>query len=155
MRAKIRLFANTLSNLSTPTTELRITDKLLMYLIVVSGCSIEILFEKGKHFLPAIHRLFLSIAWAMIVEKAMTGIIIAVELIRFAVLLQFRFVLVDLLRCGAVVVVAKEAQEGTREVGGVVQRAHRVFRGQVLRGHHHAPTPAIDHRVEALDAAAR
>src|SRR5688572_15023630 len=50
------------------------------------GCA-EVLVEEGPHFLPAVHRLLLPIGTPIIVEEPMAGAVIAVEFIRFAVLL--------------------------------------------------------------------
>ena len=92
------------------------------------GRSLEILFEKRKHFLPPVDGLGLSIAGTMMVKEPMTCIWIPVEFVRFPVFLQFRFVLVDLIWGRTVVLVSEDAQDRAREVCGVIERANRVFR---------------------------
>ena len=45
------------------------------------------LLKKGKHFLPTINGLSLAIVGAMMIKETVTGVIIAVELMIFAVFL--------------------------------------------------------------------
>src|SRR5262249_35356910 len=91
----------------------------------------------------AIHR-------PVIVEEAVTGAVVAVELVLLAVLLQLRLVLIYLLGSRRGVLVAEEAQERAREVLGVVDRRDRRLGVEVLLLHHHAATPELDAGVDAL-----
>ena len=68
-------------------------------------------------------------------------------------LLELGLVLVHLLRRGALVVVAEDAQDRARQVRGVVDGGDGLLLGQVVPARHHAAAPALHHRVEALGAA--
>jgi hypothetical protein len=50
------------------------------------------LFAESEHLFPAVHRLFLAVRGAVVIEKAVAGAVIAVKLVVLAVLLQFGFV---------------------------------------------------------------
>ena len=45
---------------------------------------LQVSFVEGEHLLPAIHRLFLSVAWPFNREEPMTGPVVTMELIRLA-----------------------------------------------------------------------
>src|SRR5262245_17417651 len=76
------------------------------------------------------------------------------ELVLLAVLLELRLVLVDLLGRRGLVLVAEEPEEGSREVLGVIEGGHRLIGRELLLGLHDTATPAVDHRIEALQPAA-
>ena len=71
----------------------------------------------------------------MIIEEAVARAGIPVELISLAMFNQFGFMLVDLFRCWTVVIIAKDAQYGAGEIGGVVNRTDGALWSQVLRSH--------------------
>src|SRR3972149_6332757 len=104
----------------------------------------QVLPEELKHFLPGIHRLLRPVAVRVIVPEPVTGAIVAVELIVLSVLLQFFFVPVYLLPRRALVVVAKDAQQGSGQVFGVVNRGDRLGRGQLLTWRNYPSAPAVD-----------
>jgi hypothetical protein len=55
-------------------------------------------FEESEDFLPTVHRLFLPIGGAIIVEKAVARSVIAMKLVVLPLLVEFRLMLVNLLR---------------------------------------------------------
>src|SRR5262249_26099932 len=81
------------------------------------------------------------------------GPVVAIELVRLAVLLQLRLVLIHLLRRGRLVLVAEESEQGAREVLREVDGRRRLGRRQLLLGLDDAPAPAIDRGIEALQSA--
>jgi hypothetical protein len=64
-------------------------------------------------------------------------------------------VLVHLLRRGALVVVAEQADERRREVLRVIDRRHRLLRSEFLFGLHDSAAPALHDGIEAFQATAR
>src|SRR5205823_5649566 len=72
---------------------------------------VQVFFQESKNFLPPVHRLLLPIGGPVIVEEAVAGTVIPVELVGFAVLLQLLLMLVHLGRGRSLVVIAKETQE--------------------------------------------
>jgi hypothetical protein len=74
------------------------------------------LVQESKDFLPTIDRLLLPIGGPIIVEEAVAGTVIPVELVGFAVLLQLLLMLVHLGRGRSLVVIAKEAQERALQI---------------------------------------
>src|SRR3990167_746743 len=113
----------------------------------------KILWQEGPYFFPTVHCLLLPIGGAVIIEEAMSGAVIAVKLVVLAVLLELRLMLVHLLRRRTLVIVAKKAEQRAGEILRVIDRRDRLLRSEILFGHHHAPAPAFDGRVEALHAA--
>jgi hypothetical protein len=85
------------------------------------------LVQESKDFLPTIDRLLLPIGGPIIVEEAVAGTVIPVELVGFAVLLQLLLMLVHLGRGRSLVVIAKEAQERALQVFGHINRGHRIL----------------------------
>ena len=83
----------------------------------------------------------------------MAGAVVAMEFVVLAVLLKFRFVLVDLFRRWGLVVVAEEADHRTGEVFGVIDGRDRLFGSQLFFGLNDAAAPAFDQRVEVFQPA--
>ena len=110
---------------------------------------IQILPKKRKDFLPAIHCLLLAIGAPVIIEKSMSRAIISMEFIILAMLLKFGLMLIDLLRSGIAIVIAEYSQDGAGEIPGVIQRRDGEMGIQILRLHHHTPTPTVDDGVNA------
>src|SRR5712692_7610008 len=117
--------------------------------------SAKVLLAERPDLLPAVRGLLLTVRRPIVVEEAVAGPVVAMELVVLAVLLQLRLVLVDLFRRGRLVLVAEEPEDRGREVLGEVDGCRRLGRGQLFLRHDHAPAPALDHRVEALQLAAR
>src|SRR6185312_4318857 len=114
----------------------------------------QILAEEGMDFGPAIHRLFDPIHRRPIpIEEAMTGTVVAVELVVLAVFLELGFVLVHLLGARRTIFVAEEAEQRAREVLRHVDRRDRPFRVEVLLGHHHVAAPLLDAGIDVLPRA--
>src|SRR5918999_4064868 len=99
--------------------------------------------EEREDLLPAIHRLFLAIRRAIVIEKSMSGAVVAMKLIIFSMLFELRFVLIDLLRRRRFVIIAEQTDHRTREVLGVIDRRHRLLRCQLLFRLNHASAPAL------------
>src|SRR3954454_15653584 len=76
----------------------------------------QMLAEEGPYLVPAIHRLLGPIQRPVPIEEAVTGTVVAVELVILAVLLQLGLVLVDLLRARRAIVVAEDAEQRAGEV---------------------------------------
>src|SRR5215470_11088293 len=110
----------------------------------------QMLTEEGKHLAPAIHGGFGPVQWPVPVPDAVAGAVVAVELVRLAVLLQFRLVLVHLLGARRAVVVAEDADERAGEVPGQVDRRDRRLVVELLFAHHHAATPQFRAGVDVL-----
>src|SRR4030095_508561 len=69
---------------------------------------LQFLLKEREDFFPAVDRLLLPIRPPIIIEKAVTGAVIAVKLIVLAMLLELRLVLVHLFRRRRFVVVAEK-----------------------------------------------
>src|SRR6516164_5307268 len=113
----------------------------------------QMLAEEGEHLAPAIHRLFRPIEWPVPIEDAVAGTIVAVELVRLAVLFQFRLVLVDLFGRRRPIVVAEYADEGATEVFRHVDRRHRRLGVEFFLPHHHPSAPEFGAGVDVLSLA--
>ena len=72
--------------------------------------------QEREHLLPAVQRLLDAVHRPVVVEEAVPGAVVAVELVVFAVLLQLGLVLVDLLRGRRAVLVAEEAEQRAGQV---------------------------------------
>ena len=79
----------------------------------------------------------------IIIEKAMTGAVIAVKLIVLAMLLELRLVLVHLFRRRRFVVVAEKADHRAGKIFGKINAERRV-RVWFLLFHNHTTAPAFD-----------
>src|SRR5262249_51101058 len=109
---------------------------------------------EGEDFLPAVDGLLLTVRSAVVVEEAVTRPVVAMELVRLAVLLQLGLVLVDLLGRGRLVLVAEESEERGREILRVVDGRYRLVRCELLLGLDHAAAPQVEDGIEALQPAA-
>ena len=67
-----------------------------------------VLFQEGKGLIPAVHRLFLAIHWAVLVEKPMTRIRVHMEFIHLAVFLEFLLLNRHLCRRGTLIFFTKQ-----------------------------------------------
>ena len=68
--------------------------------------------EEVQHLLPAVHGLLLAVAGPVDGEEAVPGAVVAVKLVRLAVLLQLGLDLIDLLGVRVAVLVAEDPQQG-------------------------------------------
>src|SRR5215471_15748569 len=64
--------------------------------------------EEAEDLAPTVHRLLGTVERALVVEEPVAGAVVAVELVRLAVPLQLRLMLVDLLGRRVLVLVAEE-----------------------------------------------
>src|SRR5262249_1600451 len=101
----------------------------------------QVLAEESKYFAPTIHCRFRPVEWPMPIPNAVPGTVIAMELWRLAVLLEFGLVLVDLLGARRPVVVAEYADQRAAQVLRHVDRRDRRFVVKLLLTHHHAAAP--------------
>src|SRR5256885_16732199 len=67
----------------------------------------QMLAEEGEHLAPAVHGLLGPVERPVPIEDAVAGTVVAVELVRLAVLLELGLVLVHLLRARRAVVIAE------------------------------------------------
>src|SRR5579862_9633997 len=84
--------------------------------------------EEGEDLLPGVHRLLGPVDRPVVVDEAVAGPVVPVELVVLAVPLQLRLVLVHLRGRGVGVVVAEDPEQRRRQVGGVVDRRDRAGR---------------------------
>src|SRR5213595_3565451 len=85
----------------------------------------EMLAEEGEHLAPAIHGSLRPVKRPMPIPDAVTGAIVAVELVGFSVLLQRGLMLIHLLGARRAVVVAENADQRTAQVLGHIDRRDR------------------------------
>src|SRR6266850_7404551 len=107
-----------------------------------------------KDLLPAVHGLLLTVSRAVVIEEAVAGAVVAMELVLLPMLFELRLVRVDLFRCRRLVLVAEDPDDRAREVLGVLDRRDRLVRGELFLRLNHASAPALDHGVQALQPAA-
>src|SRR5262245_10247154 len=74
--------------------------------------------EECEDLVPAVERLLHPVHGTVIIENAVAGAIVAMELVGLAVLLEFGFVLVHLLRAWCAILIAEKAKQGTGEILG-------------------------------------
>src|SRR6516164_6941169 len=98
----------------------------------------QMLAEEGEYLGPTIHCLLGPIERPVPIEEAVAGAIVAVELIRLAVLLEFGLMLVHLLGTRCAIVVAKQAEQRTAEVLCHVDRRDGRLGIELLLTHDHA-----------------
>src|SRR5258708_4993352 len=97
--------------------------------------------EESPYLVPAIHRLLGPIERPVPIEEAMAGAVVAMELIRLAVLLELGLVLVHLLRARCAILVAEEAEQRATEILRHVDRRDGHLWIELFLAHHHAATP--------------
>ena len=111
--------------------------------------------KKANIFLPAVNGLGLAVVGPMIVEEAVTGIGVHVEVKILAVLDQRRLLNGHLFRRGTAVVLAKDAQQRAVKIGCVVEGSHWTIWRQVSFVHDDPATPAVDDGVKAIQQTGR
>src|SRR5260221_8711559 len=97
--------------------------------------------EEGEYLAPAIHCLLGVIERPVPIEKAVAGTVVAMELVRLAVLLELGLVLVHLLRARCAILVAEQAEQRATEVLRHVDRRDGRLCIEFLLAHYHAATP--------------
>src|SRR5262249_9974516 len=97
--------------------------------------------EESEHLAPTVHCLFGAVERSVPIPDAVAGTVVAVELVRLVVLLEFSFVLVHLLGARSPVVVAEYADERAAEVLRHIDRRDRRLVIELLLAHHHAAAP--------------
>src|SRR6516162_2779620 len=113
----------------------------------------QVLPQEAEHLLPAVQRLLDAVGRPVVIEEAVAGAVVAVELIVLAVLLQFGLVLVDLFWRWRPVFVAKEAEQRARQFLCVFDRRDRLLGVQLLLAHHYPAAPQLARSVDAVGVA--
>src|ERR1700761_4086529 len=90
---------------------------------------------------PAIHGLFRPVQRTMPIEEAVARAIVAMEFVILALLLEFGFVLIHLLRAWRPVIVAEQTQQRTVEILCHVDRRHRRLVVELFLAHDNAAAP--------------
>ena len=62
------------------------------------------------------------IQWPVVVEDAVAGAVVAIELVSLAVLFELRLVLIDLLRARRAILISEDAEQRTGEILGQLDR---------------------------------
>src|SRR5262249_24881489 len=75
----------------------------------------QMLAEECQYLAPAVERLLHPVHGPVVIEDAVAGAVVAVELVALAVLLELGFVLVDLLGARRAILVAKDAEQRAGE----------------------------------------
>src|SRR5262249_34192096 len=96
----------------------------------------QVLAEESKYFVPAIHCRFGPVEWPMPIPNAVPGAVVAMELVRLAVLFEFGLVLVDLLGARRPVVVAEYSDYRAAQVLCHVDRRDRRLLVELFLAHH-------------------
>src|SRR5207244_11772794 len=117
---------------------------------LVLGNSLQVFFEKREELLPSVHRLLRAIGGAVVIEEAVSRAVVAMELVRLAVLFELLLVLVHISRGRSLVLVAEQTQERRLEVLRVFDRRHRLLRRQLLFRCDNTTTPQIGDGAETL-----
>src|ERR1700730_17794923 len=115
----------------------------------------QVLVQEREYLLPAVQRLLDAVGRPVVVEEAVPGAVIAMELILLAVLLQLRLVLVHLLRCRRTILVAEQTEQRAGEALAELDRRRRLLRVQLLLAHHHPAAPQLDRGVDAVGVAGK
>src|ERR1043166_5223720 len=102
--------------------------------------------EEGVDLAPAIHGLLDPVKRPVPIKDAVAGTVIAVELVRLAVLLELRFVLVHLLGARRAVVVAEYAEQRAGKILRHLDRRDGRLGIELLLAHHYAAAPEIGAR---------
>src|SRR5260221_9058259 len=76
----------------------------------------QVLAKKREHLLPAVQRLLDAVHWPVVVEKAVPGAVVAAKLVLFAVLLELRLVLVNLLRRRRTILISEQTEQSAGKV---------------------------------------
>src|SRR5437667_10990897 len=76
-----------------------------------------------------------------------------VKLVGLSILLQFLFMLGNLLGSWRLILLAKESQQRTGQILRIVYWCYGILSGQLLLRHDNSPAPAIYCRIEALRSA--
>src|SRR5438105_14482825 len=85
----------------------------------------QMLAEEGEHLAPAIHCRLRPVERPVPIEDAVAGTVVAVELVRLAVLLELGLVLAHLLGARRAVVVAEYAEQRAAQILRHLDRGHR------------------------------
>src|SRR6185503_12255514 len=101
----------------------------------------QVLAEERPYLAPAIHCLLGPIERPVPIEEAVARTVVAVELVRLAVLLERGLVLVHLLRARCAILVAEQAEQRATEVLRHVDRRDGRLCIELLLAHNHAAAP--------------
>src|SRR4026209_2169886 len=98
----------------------------------------KMLAEEGEQLAPRVHRLLGPVEWPVPIEEAVAGAVVAMELVRLAVLLELGLVLIHLLGARCAIVVTEEAEQRAAEVLRHVDGRDGLLGIELLLAHHHA-----------------
>jgi hypothetical protein len=112
------------------------------------------LVEEGEDLVPTVERLLGAVGGTRGVEKSVAGVVVTVEVVALAELLEHRFSTVHLVAVGVFIVVAEQAEQRTVQLGREIDRRDRPL-GIELLGvvDDDVAAPAIDGRVDAVERA--
>src|SRR5690242_13112313 len=111
--------------------------------------------EEGEHLLPAVDRRGLAVLRPIHREEGVAGIVVSVELVGLAELLQRLLGLPGVLRRGPGVLDAEETQQRAAEILRELDRRDRLARCELLGLGGDAAAVAVDGRVDAAQGARR
>src|SRR5207245_309263 len=111
--------------------------------------------QEREHLLPAVHRLLDAVHRPVVIEEAVSGAVVPVKLVLFAVLLELGLVLVDLFWGRRPILIAEEPQQRAGKVLRKLDRSGRLLRRQLLLAHHHPATPKLDRGIYVLGMASK
>src|SRR5438067_13880964 len=106
------------------------------------------LLKEVQYFAPAVHRLLLAVERSVVIEEAVAGAIVAMELVVLAVLLELGLMHVHVGRGRPLVIVAEETQEWRLEIFGQIDRRDALLGRQRFLRRNDATAPQVGDRVE-------
>src|SRR5687767_7698836 len=106
--------------------------------------------EECPYLAPAIHCLLGPIERPVPIEEAVASAVVAVELVRLAVLLELGLVLVHLLGARCAIFVTEEAEQRATKVLRHVDGRDRLLGVELLLAHHHAASPLLYAGIDVL-----
>src|SRR5579862_4953312 len=110
----------------------------------------KVLAEEREDLAPAIHGLFRPVQRPVPVKEAMAGAIVAMEFVILGQLLEFGFVLIDLLRARRAIIVAEQSKQRTVEILGHVDWRDRRLVVELFLAHDNAPAPQFHAGVDVF-----
>src|SRR5215468_7886922 len=113
----------------------------------------EMLAEPGQHLLPAVYRRVLAIERAVHREERVAGIVVGVEFVRLAVLLERGFRLRRVVGGRPRVLHAEQSKQRALQILGEVDGRHGLTGRQLLSHGDHASAIAVNGGIEAAERA--
>src|SRR5215467_57976 len=103
--------------------------------------------EKCEYLVPAVERLLHPVHGPVVIEDAVAGAVVSVELVAFAVLLELGLVLVDLFWARRAILVAEDAEQRAGQRFGEFDGGRGRLGVELFLCHDDATSPQIDARV--------